>query len=290
MLAHRRADVRELNEAARTLLLGEGRLGDRALQVGEREFRAGDRVICRRNDSLLGVCNGTPATVCRVDPVLGLITLQLDAGPIRQLPDRYAAEHLEHGYVLTGHAAQGMSVDRAFVLVRAEGALAEWGYVVASRARSETRLYAVGPELTSDAVVTRQEVGGTAPQLAGALSRSAAEPSAVAGTPHRHYGPSPMEMARDRLRREIASRARLLASAQARLDGLGWIGRRRRGPELREFVAVQHRLLADLRADLRELPTREVRWRADPRERPALPRGREQAARQAPERGMGLEL
>ena len=135
MLAHRRADVAHLNEGARALLRRAGRLGDLELVAGEREFRAGDRVICRQNDSALKVCNGTRATVRAVDPVLGLVTLQLDGGPIRQVLARYAAEHLEHGYALTGHAAQGLTIDRAFVLVRAEGALAEWGYVATSRAR-----------------------------------------------------------------------------------------------------------------------------------------------------------
>ena len=146
MLAHRRVDVAELNESARALVRQVGRLGEHSLVAGESEFRSGDRVVCRRNDSRLGVCNGTRATVREVEPVLGILTLQLDGGPVRQVPARYAAEHLEHGYALTGHAAQGASVERAFVLVRAEGALAEWGYVAASRARAETWLYAVGPE------------------------------------------------------------------------------------------------------------------------------------------------
>ena len=49
-------------------------------------------------------------------------------------------KHLEHGYALTGHAAQGATVERAFVLVEDRGALQEWGYVACSRARRETRL------------------------------------------------------------------------------------------------------------------------------------------------------
>ena len=179
MLAHRRADVADLNEAARALMREAGRLGERALVAGDREFRPGDRVVCRRNDPVLGVRNGTRATVREVEPILGVVTLQIDAGPSRQLPERYVAEHLEHGYALTGHAAQGTSVEKAFVLVRAEGALAEWGYVAASRARGETRLYAVGPELVADAGRRAMSPSPTARALAGALSRSAAEPAAA---------------------------------------------------------------------------------------------------------------
>ena len=208
MLAHRRADVAELNEGARALLRRAGRLGEQELVAGEREFRAGDRVVCRQNDSALGVCNGTRATVRAVDPVLGIVTLQLDGGPIRQVPARYAAEHLEHGYALTGHAAQGASVERAFVLVRAEGALAEWGYVAASRARTETRLYAVGPELVDDAGLARDDPEPATRRLAGALTRAAAEPPALARQRERSATrPRRARMARERLEREIESRA-----------------------------------------------------------------------------------
>jgi conjugative relaxase-like TrwC/TraI family protein len=212
ILAHRRADVHELNEGARVRLRQAGRLGEQELIAGDREFRSGDRVICRRNDSALEVCNGTRASVRAVDPVLGIVTLQLDGGPIRQVHARYAAEHLEHGYALTGHAAQGASVERAFVLLRAEGALAEWGYVTASRARTETRLYAVGPELVADAGLARDEPEPAARYLAGALSRTSAEPAALKRIERESGAPSPAQMARDRLEREIQS------AASARID------------------------------------------------------------------------
>ncbi|MGD9572396.1 MAG: MobF family relaxase [Thermoleophilia bacterium] len=206
MLAHRRADVAELNEGARALLRRAGALGEHALVAGDREFRAGDRVVCRQNDSTLGVCNGTRATVREVEPVLGILTLQLDGGPIRQVPARYAGEHLEHGYALTGHAAQGASVERAFVMIRADGALAEWGYVAASRARAETRLYAVGPELVEHAGLARNDPERAARRLAGALTRAAAEPSAAMRAERGPEAPSPTQMARERVEREIESR------------------------------------------------------------------------------------
>ena len=118
-----------------------GRLGPDALEVGGREFRVGDRVLCRRNDERLGVRNGTRATVVdRSTPRRSRCST--DGGAPPPLDERYAAEHLEHGYALTGHAAQGATVERAFVLLRDQGALREWGYVACTRARTETRLYA----------------------------------------------------------------------------------------------------------------------------------------------------
>ncbi|WP_217923635.1 MobF family relaxase [Miltoncostaea oceani] len=289
MLAHRRSDVRNLNEGARALLRRAGQLGEQELVAGEREFRSGDRVICRLNDSTLGLCNGTRATVRGVEPVLGILTLQLDGGPIRQVPARYAAEHLEHGYALTGHAVQGASFERAFVLVRAEGALAEWGYVATSRARTETRLYAVGPELVDDAGPARDDPEPAARRLAGALTRAAAEPSAVRIAERDPEALSPRQMARARLEREIESRGRLLASAREELRGLGRIGRRRHGPALRQAIDVQMRVLADLRLELRDLPAPEPRPRPPALDRSSVAQARERSIRQQFERGMGLE-
>lgn len=219
-------------------------MGDRELVAGEREFRPGDRVACRQNDSALKVCNGTRATVRGVEPVLGIVTLLLDGGPIRQVHSRYAAEHLEHGYALTGHAAQGLSSDRAFVLVRAEGAIAEWGHVVASRARGGTRRYAVGPGLVDNAGLVRNDPEPAMHRIAGALTRAAAEPPAVGRVEGGSEGPGPVQMARERLQREIESRGRPLASTRQQLGSLGWIGRRRHGPALREAINGQMRVLA----------------------------------------------
>ncbi|WP_048852523.1 hypothetical protein, partial [Komagataeibacter europaeus] len=66
MLAHRRVDVRALNEAARAIRREAGELGDDVLVPtvqGERVFADGERVYFLRNDRELGVKNGTLGTV-----------------------------------------------------------------------------------------------------------------------------------------------------------------------------------------------------------------------------------
>ncbi|OAG78188.1 conjugal transfer protein TraA [Acetobacter malorum] len=66
MLAHRRVDVRALNEAAREIRRDAGELGEDVLvptAQGERVFADGERVYFLRNDRELGVKNGTLGTV-----------------------------------------------------------------------------------------------------------------------------------------------------------------------------------------------------------------------------------
>jgi conjugative relaxase-like TrwC/TraI family protein len=202
MLAYRRTDVRELNEAARTVLARADRLGPDALEAGGREFRVGDRVLCRRNDVSLGVRNGTRGTV--VDLGASALTLQTDAGQLRSLPLPYATADLDHAYALTGHAAQGATVERAFVLLPDQGALREWGYVACSRARAETHLYLAERDPIERETPLR-DPNPTAPpeRAARALERSSGEPLALDET---------------RLRRDATMR--VLAKQQDHLDQL----------------------------------------------------------------------
>ena len=142
MLAHRRVDVAELNTLARALMQAEGRLGDERLLTVGREFRAGDRILCRRNSDTLGVRNGTLGTVEQVDRDSRKLRVRTDRGDHVTLSTSYLdAGYVRHAYALTGHASQGLTVERAFVLGGAGAQLQEWGYVALSRARTETRLY-----------------------------------------------------------------------------------------------------------------------------------------------------
>jgi ATP-dependent exoDNAse (exonuclease V) alpha subunit len=75
MLALRRSDVDELNARARTLLVADGVVERAGLDVGDRTFAAGDRVICLVNDRRLGVHNAMFATVLAVDQEAGELVL-----------------------------------------------------------------------------------------------------------------------------------------------------------------------------------------------------------------------
>ena len=272
MLAHRRSDVRELNDAARTVLTRAGRLAPDALDAGGREFRVGDRVLCRRNDRSLAVRNGTRGTVVHLDP--SALTLQTDAGPLRSLPLHYAEADLDHAYALTGHAAQGATVKRAFVLLPDQGALCEWGYVACSRARAETHLYlAERDPLERETPLREPNPAAPAERAARALARSSAEPLALdQGGERRDPTMRLLAQERERIRRLHGRTAERLAAAQGELQRLHWWNRGRRIELEAEITRDRFALerASEKRVELRERAELRSRFLALARERDEL--------------------
>ena len=171
MLAVRRADVTDLNDTARSRLLAAGRLGPDAVTTGQgdkqREYRAGDRVLVTTNDHRLGLLNGTRATITAVDPRRQTLTLATEDDQQVTVPTDWAAQHLDHGYAMTCHKAQGATVDIA--LVYGAGALTrEAGYVALSRGRAANHLYV--PDDLDDDRTSRVEDGRHLDQLAARLA------------------------------------------------------------------------------------------------------------------------
>lgn len=144
MLASRRIDVAYLNSTTRARLLDAGQLGAVSVNAGEggrpREYRTGDRVIVTANDYQLGVLNGTRADVTDVDPRHRTLSLETDDHRHVAVSADWVARHLDHGYAMTCHKAQGATVDTA--LLYGTGALSrEAGYVALSRGRTGNHLY-----------------------------------------------------------------------------------------------------------------------------------------------------
>jgi hypothetical protein len=150
MIAFSRAEIARLNLAARELMAQDGRLGRDALQVGEREFRVRDRIVCGRNArARLGVVNGTRGQVIALDPRQRSLTMRNDEGKTVMLPGWYVAGRghddqpwVDHGYAITGHKTQGLTGDD-FGVRPSTRADAHWTYVAASRHRFDLRLYLV---------------------------------------------------------------------------------------------------------------------------------------------------
>ena len=138
MLAVGRAEVAALNEDARATLRRSGRLGADVLEADGSGFAVGDKVVCLRNDRRIGVMNGTVGTV---EHAVGHGLAIQTADGARLVPKTYLeAGHLGHAYALTIHKAQGLTVERAYVLA-GESLTQEAGYVAMSRARETTELF-----------------------------------------------------------------------------------------------------------------------------------------------------
>jgi conjugative relaxase-like TrwC/TraI family protein len=161
MIAFSRAEIARLNAAARERMAQDGRLGPVALQVGEREFRVGDRIVCGRNArARLGVVNGTRGQITALDPSQRSLTITTDEDKTVLLPSWYVAGRghddqpwVDHGYAITGHKTQGLTGDD-FGVRPSTRADAHWTYVAASRHRFDVRLYLV-EELERPAEDTR---------------------------------------------------------------------------------------------------------------------------------------
>ena len=168
-----------------------------------------------------------------------------------------------HAYALTGHAAQGATVDRAFVLLRDEGALREWGYVACSRARTQTRLYATGESLEGEQHGSLLTPRDPTARLANALERSGAEKLASVQTL-----PETSEVtrrARERCRRQreqaLETAEQRLSAAQEQLRRLGRLGHRRQRAELRAEISHQRTALRLARRQLTESPVEQPELR-----------------------------
>jgi conjugative relaxase-like TrwC/TraI family protein len=296
MLAYHRSDVDELNQAAHALMLRNHRLGRGAVTLGEREFRVSDQVLCRRNDHRLGVRNGLRGMVVQVDEEALVVRDQTRTE--HRVPFDYAAEHLEYGYALTGHAAQGATVDRAFVLLHDQGALQEWGYVACSRARLETRLYLADRDTLERETPLREPDPEYPPERAArALQRPAAEPLALDQSRERPDSIIRfLTQQQEQLDRQRERTTEQLVAAQRKLEHLQWWNRGRR-TELETEVALRRQVLerADEKREqllrLTELRSQKLalareRDELTPSLRPDPPRPR--LEREPP--GLGLEL
>lgn len=148
MLAYNRDDVLELNQMARSLRHQQGEIGqDVAFQTerGARAFAERDRVYFLKNDRSLGVMNGTLGTIEAIKD--GAVTIRLDndgrsgTDQVRHVTvtmERY--NHLDYGYAATIHKAQGVTVDRSYVLA-SKFLDAHSTYVAMSRHRESADLF-----------------------------------------------------------------------------------------------------------------------------------------------------
>jgi hypothetical protein len=142
--------------------------------------------VVKRNDLRLGVHNGDRGRVTAVNRSAGALRVALgdreavlDASFLASAT-REGEPTLVHGYAITGHIAQGLTVDHAFVLAD-EGIKREWAYVALSRGRQSNRLYLSErcDGARAEFAPTGQDKSDSIARLAASLRGSAAQVLAI---------------------------------------------------------------------------------------------------------------
>ncbi len=183
--------VRDLNLRARDDRIRTGAVAAEsgvALHDGT-TMSAGDTVITRRNDRRLRtrtswVRNGDRWVVTAVRPDGSVAVRQAGRrrGGTVVLPAGYVAEHVELGYAITAHRAQGITVDTAHAVITASSTR-ESLYVAMTRGRESNIAYVATDQPDTDHVVPHPADDPTATArsvLVGVLAHVGAEQSAHA--------------------------------------------------------------------------------------------------------------
>lgn len=153
MLAGTRSDLNRLNSLARQKLIEDGGLRAESQNIAltrngaqiERDFSVGEQILFCKNDKSLAVKNGDTGTLRKMEINENgnwHFEIEKDDGQTIQFSltkDGYT--ELEHGYAISVHKSQGMTVGCAFVLASDTMQDKEWTYVAMSRARQKTQLY-----------------------------------------------------------------------------------------------------------------------------------------------------
>jgi ATP-dependent exoDNAse (exonuclease V) alpha subunit len=224
MLAHRRADVAALNQLARERLRDAGQVHGPELELSGGPFAAGDAIVIKRNEPALRISNGDRGHILAVDPVGRRLLAAIDDRQVELGPGfldditRHGHPTVMHGYAVTVHVAQGLTVDHAYLLAD-HGLTRELGYTALSRGRHTNHVY-----LTRHPEDPHAEIGPTdAPpepieRLTRALQRSEAAELAIDTDPRRQLAEAEEQLRAARTERLAVEEARWSPRRRSRLE------------------------------------------------------------------------
>lgn len=154
-LAHRREDVKAINQSIRNMRKHISHLQDEntySTAHGTRQFADGDRLLFTKNDKDIGVKNGMLGTV--ISTSNRQLTVEMDdkdsqgnAQTVTFSIQDY--NDIDHGYATTIHKSQGETVNKTFILA-SRSMDKNLTYVAMTRHKSETNLYAGKDEFKSE--------------------------------------------------------------------------------------------------------------------------------------------
>jgi conjugative relaxase-like TrwC/TraI family protein len=140
---HERNEITVRFDNGRTLTYNPERLsGVSVYYESERAFAEGDRIQFRAPDTQKRIANGELGTITKIES--GQIRLNLDSGREISIDPR-KFRHLDYGYAVTSHSAQGLTCDRVLVNADTRESLRllndRMAYVAISRARYDAVIY-----------------------------------------------------------------------------------------------------------------------------------------------------
>ncbi len=214
ILTHTNAEVRELNELARSRLRDAGALGEDVsvnVERGERTFAPGDRIMFLKNERSLGVKNGTLGVLEQASPER--LAVRLDDGRSVAF-DLKDCAHLDHGYAATVHKAQGVTVDRAHVLAT-PGMDRHAAYVAMSRHRDRLDLHYARDDFADRDALVRTLSRDRAKDMASDYAATFAERRGWERPGRGRATPSPEPARNPEQERRLAGRAAFQRHARA---------------------------------------------------------------------------
>ena len=160
MLAGTKVEVSKLNRLAQTERLSQGELGKTLIEINGNFVHTNDRVLFKKKDRIMGIENGEVGTVFSIDNKSRTVVIEMDDKRyVKIAVQDYDNLHL--GYAVTTHSAQGITVDKAFILAGGVMQDRELSYTQISRSREQTKIY-----------TERAEVGDTIADLSKRMKTS----------------------------------------------------------------------------------------------------------------------
>ncbi|MGQ0615764.1 MAG: MobF family relaxase [Acidimicrobiia bacterium] len=178
--------VRTISERIRAGRVAMGEVERGGVRAGEQIVGVGDEIVTTRNDRRITttggewVRNGDRWAITDRHHDGGLDVGRLDGQGRGLLPADYVAEHVALGYALTVHKAQGVTVDRA-VLVVDETTTVEALYVGMTRGRHDNVALVCCDSLDLE---HREPPAAAREVLARALARTSADEAAIVSLRH----------------------------------------------------------------------------------------------------------
>src|ERR1051326_3134882 len=140
---HERNEITVRFANGRTLTYDPTRLsGVSVYKESERSFAEGDRIQFRAPFAEKRIVNGELGSITKIEP--DHLRVSLDSG--REVSfDPQQFRHIDHGYAVTSHSSQGLTVDRVLINADTQESLRllndRMAYVAVSRAKEEALIY-----------------------------------------------------------------------------------------------------------------------------------------------------